>query len=299
MTNQTEPMSPEFVAWAKKEGLIHESFGLRSSWSGIEVCWLAYQAGAEAEDETRTRMADLLTRTANALRGEPEPLSAHSWHDLPERAAAAIATIGVMQKAAAMLAAAPVQEGVSEGWRCFHCGDVFTDADEAQDHFGTIITDVPACRLAPDLAGLVKIIRQQESELRAHRGEETESFREFYRLGAKHSAELREEEEKGYARGLADAQKHPEEIGLQRVDTAPSPPAAEPWQPIETAPKDGTHILVCRYVPGVRFSQIPPTVVHWHDDGFYTSVNEIGPQWPYPATHWMSLPQPPTTGEAK
>ena len=34
------------------------------------------------------RMADILKRTANALKGEPEPLSSHSWHDLPEIAAA-------------------------------------------------------------------------------------------------------------------------------------------------------------------------------------------------------------------
>lgn len=27
---------------------------------------------------------DLLTRTANALKGEPDPRMAHTWHDLPE-----------------------------------------------------------------------------------------------------------------------------------------------------------------------------------------------------------------------
>lgn len=29
-------------------------------------------------------LADLLTRTANALKGTPPPLTSHSWHDLPE-----------------------------------------------------------------------------------------------------------------------------------------------------------------------------------------------------------------------
>ena len=33
-------------------------------------------------------MHGILVRTANALKGEPEPLSSHSWHDLPEVAAA-------------------------------------------------------------------------------------------------------------------------------------------------------------------------------------------------------------------
>lgn len=59
---------------------------------------------AEEVFATGQRMAQLLTGVANALRGAPDPLSAHSWHDLPERAAAAIAAIDVMQKAAAALA---------------------------------------------------------------------------------------------------------------------------------------------------------------------------------------------------
>ena len=32
----------------------------------------------------RDKLADILTRTANALKGEPAELSLHSWHDLPE-----------------------------------------------------------------------------------------------------------------------------------------------------------------------------------------------------------------------
>lgn len=39
---------------------------------------------------SRDRMADLLTRTANVLKGDPTPLSSHSWHDLPESAALAM-----------------------------------------------------------------------------------------------------------------------------------------------------------------------------------------------------------------
>lgn len=45
-----------------------------------------------AENEAlRERMADLLRRTAAALRGPEPPLTLWSWHDLPERAAAAAA----------------------------------------------------------------------------------------------------------------------------------------------------------------------------------------------------------------
>ena len=32
----------------------------------------------------RDKLADILTRTANALKGQPAELSAHSWHDLPK-----------------------------------------------------------------------------------------------------------------------------------------------------------------------------------------------------------------------
>ena len=39
--------------------------------------------GVEGED-LRERLSDILTRSVNAIRGEPEPLSLHSWHDLPE-----------------------------------------------------------------------------------------------------------------------------------------------------------------------------------------------------------------------
>lgn len=52
----------------------------------------------------REKMAGLLTGVANALRGAPPPLTLWSWHDLPERAAAAISAIDVMQRAASALA---------------------------------------------------------------------------------------------------------------------------------------------------------------------------------------------------
>ena len=35
-------------------------------------------------DDLRERLAGILTRSVNMIRGEPEPMSLHSWHDLPE-----------------------------------------------------------------------------------------------------------------------------------------------------------------------------------------------------------------------
>ena len=75
------------------------------------------------------------------------------------------------------------------------------------------------------------------------------------------------------------------------------------WQRIETAPRDGTHVLAYRVPPGIRFTSLtnPPTVVHWFDDpeepGFYTSVNELAPEHPFNPTHWMPLPAPPQAQE--
>lgn len=56
------------------------------------------------DDALRERMSDILKRTAIALRGPEPPLTAWSWHDLPKRAAAAIASIDLFQRVAHNLA---------------------------------------------------------------------------------------------------------------------------------------------------------------------------------------------------
>lgn len=71
------------------------------------------------------------------------------------------------------------------------------------------------------------------------------------------------------------------------------------WQPIETAPKTGEHILVAEFNPertgfgvcgGKKQSMM--TVVHWWDnpgeEGWYASVDSQG-EYPFPATHWKPL----------
>lgn len=70
------------------------------------------------------------------------------------------------------------------------------------------------------------------------------------------------------------------------------------WQPIATAPKDGTHILACHagkpFDDTWSFNQAPPAVVHWWgfpEDaaGFYLS-SSVGEQMkPYEYTHWKRL----------
>lgn len=58
------------------------------------------------------------------------------------------------------------------------------------------------------------------------------------------------------------------------------------WQLIETAPKDGTRILVCR---ADRFPK-NTYVARWHEDVW--SIGPLGEWRAYP-THWMPLPEGP------
>ena len=48
---------------------------------------------AEEERALCDKLAGILTRTANVLKGEPKPLHRHSWHDLPEVARRLVAAM--------------------------------------------------------------------------------------------------------------------------------------------------------------------------------------------------------------
>jgi hypothetical protein len=68
------------------------------------------------------------------------------------------------------------------------------------------------------------------------------------------------------------------------------------WQPIETAPKDGTKILIfdngvytARWKDEARYYQFetrPGWQIYECDDGFYSIATDA-------ATHWMPLPANP------
>ena len=74
------------------------------------------------------------------------------------------------------------------------------------------------------------------------------------------------------------------------------------WQPIETAPKDGTWVLVFGNVCDESWREISVAVAQytnelnggttewhwqfaWYDGGYYGIVDDV--------THWMPLPEPP------
>lgn len=66
------------------------------------------------------------------------------------------------------------------------------------------------------------------------------------------------------------------------------------WQPIETAPKDGTYILACRLpfsdqlqnVYQVKYDTVTASDFVWGEVGGYSSHNRTS------FTHWMPLPAP-------
>ena len=65
------------------------------------------------------------------------------------------------------------------------------------------------------------------------------------------------------------------------------------WQPIETAPKDGTLIIVHTYTGNTTIAWYYKETGLWPHDEPYSEDGEpcnVG----YP-THWMPLPEPPVT----
>ena len=79
-------------------------------------------------------------------------------------------------------------------------------------------------------------------------------------------------------------------------------PVPDGWRDAESAPKDGTHILVCCgiYDEHWTFDQQPPQVVHYFPDpdepGFYLSSGLVENSYndhPVAVRRWMPLPFPP------
>lgn len=95
-------------------------------------------------------------------------------------------------------------------WRCFHCGDVFTDPKAARDHFGSDLTEEPACKIKAADGGLIRALRDMHWQLRGYQEEDTDLHRQIAGFACDHGRAVRDAEELGYARGLRDGRKFPE-----------------------------------------------------------------------------------------
>lgn len=128
-------------------------------------------------------------------------------------------------------------------WRCFHCEAVFTEPQSAAEHFGTSERQQPACQI--DIAEY----RRMEEVDRRHGEEDTDLHRQIHAAQCEGASQARRAEEAGYARGLAQAQKHPAELGLAPVATSPQFEPAEGSISIQEAwEAAGGH-------PGIRASR--------------------------------------------
>jgi hypothetical protein len=100
--------------------------------------------------------------------------------------------------------------GFVHGWVCFHCWEhfppTFAGQQAARHHFGDGPTEDPACRIN------ARQFRAMQDLTRRYQSEDTELHREIARMQTDHAVALRREEEKGYARGLDDARRFPQEL---------------------------------------------------------------------------------------
>jgi len=83
----------------------------------------------------------------------------------------------------------------------------------------------------------------------------------------------------GHADEFSERVYHIASEALQQAEAQTWP---EGWQPIETAPKDGTTIL--------GWDTIEHVLLFWHDGAWRENALADNP---IPPTHWMPLPAPP------
>ena len=63
---------------------LSETSTLAERYEALIIKIAQLEAENDEESKLRKRLADLLEQTANALKGESEPLHLHDWSDLPE-----------------------------------------------------------------------------------------------------------------------------------------------------------------------------------------------------------------------
>lgn len=151
-------------------------------------------------DQLWMGMATTPTPAAQSAGQEPVKARCIGFDARDDGSYVALLVVPVRELVAPVLYTSPVTGGERDPeWRCFHCGESFAERESAALHFGATEIQSPACTV--DIAEY----RAMEARMRDYNNEDAELHREIASLRCKHATELRREEEKGYARGLADA----------------------------------------------------------------------------------------------
>lgn len=89
---ETADILRQFSEWRRDDDYILPQPDPREVGKAIDAA-IEMIESAEEERALCDKLADILTRTANVLKGEPKPLNRHSWHDLPNVAQRLVATM--------------------------------------------------------------------------------------------------------------------------------------------------------------------------------------------------------------
>ncbi|GAA0749668.1 hypothetical protein [Sphingomonas trueperi] len=145
-------------------------------------------------------------------------------------------------------------------WRCFHCGDVFTDPHAAAQHFGIDEGKNTACKIKGSEHGLIKALRDAEAEadeaIQRMHSESTDAAKAYHRQRTRHVQALIAAEEVGYARGMRDA----------RAELAQ--PLLKALEKIAEKDTDGLHMLTPQ-----AMQAIARNAVHAHTSNFGEQIN--------------------------
>jgi hypothetical protein len=108
------------------------------------------------------------------------------------------------------------------GWRCFHCDEMFTNREHANEHFGRDEGSTPACRLKGHEASLIPHVRMLEVELARAFSEDNHWSRALMQLEGDVADRVRNAEERGYNKGVTDTIRLPvDELEKLRGDPMP------------------------------------------------------------------------------
>ncbi|WP_408914040.1 hypothetical protein [Brucella pseudogrignonensis] len=159
-------------------------------------------------------------------------------------------------------------------------------------------------------------VQAAQNAYRSHPGDSTESHRAALTAALPFLTGVKVKELEEAARnacmyletGFIECPKCGEEVETKHTDAEytlrsalSSQPVADGWVPIETAPKDGTPVLV-HFVPN-EVPSLKPLIcaAYWEKSdglmkpGFWRVFHSVGPS--FTATHWRPLPASPGASE--